>query len=115
MNGTTPVEFAGGVLNITDAGTIGVVTPVEPVRARWKPPTAPHSMVYRIDALTPEQCRDLISHIAELRRRAAALQRILDIGHDDDCLLCGLKDRFACEALGHDPAMYANGASKGPP
>ena len=46
------------------------------------------------------QVKDCIAAIAEAQRRGArleaaelALKQIMDVGHDDDCILCGFKDR----------------------
>ena len=46
------------------------------------------------------QVKDCIAAIAEAQRRGArleaaerALTQIMDVGHDDDCILCGFKDR----------------------
>ena len=36
-----------------------------------------------------------------------ALRQVLRVGHSDDCLFCGFKDKKACEALGVDPAKFA--------
>lgn len=36
-----------------------------------------------------------------------ALRQVVRVGHSDDCLFCGFKDKKACEALGIDPAQFA--------
>jgi hypothetical protein len=36
---------------------------------------------------------------AEVRRLREVPRRVFNVGHDDDCLLCGFKDRIASEAL----------------
>lgn len=41
--------------------------------------------------------------VAEVRQLRAALDHVVGLGHNDDCLFCGLKDRAASEAMGEQP------------
>lgn len=34
-------------------------------------------------------------------------ERILSLGHNDECVFCGFKDKQACIALGKDPAAVS--------
>lgn len=56
----------------------------------------------RIDELLAVQVRDLYAQLrAALARAEAAeakLRRVIDLGHNDECLFCGFKDRVAALA-----------------
>ncbi len=38
--------------------------------------------------------------LAEIERLRVCLQKTVDFGHNDDCIMCGAKDGIAPEALG---------------
>lgn len=74
--------------------------------------SAPYVRTAEIDTLLAEFADGLIDRERDAAR--AVMLSAVRLGHNDDCLFCGFKDKKLCEALGpHAEAIARKEASEG--